>query len=746
MAVDPVLYPETKNLAYPDKAFYPLKIPVSHWQLRHYISHPDPDVLYYASGHDIFYLNTATRKRKHIATLPFEARCTSAGFGYVCVGGEQDGHFAVIKLEESRSADVDAAIPFDYWQTNRGTPRAVDIKVERIGEEIVNSISVHQIHDDEAHLHDVVAVLTNNDKTVRIYSLAHSVETSVLKLPDPMNHATISPDGRTIAAVGDVNTVFFFKRYMRQDPPQIPKPHNRLNMSSAGWHQAITYQLFVPGPDTQKGYFTTAWSASGHLLAVGSEAGYITVFDMDTLDESRGQDVETARLVTVPSSRPNLVGNSWPGAVRAMVFAPDPWDLLIWAEDQGRICVGDLRYGLKSKQIIDLDPKDATLDRLQIEDLEPEEAPDDARRLLELEEEYIQRRLREQEADSDVRLTDGQLRQRNLRLPRLVSRFGDSAYSILENDPQGLTADEQRILESLRTTRQREEELSQGAPRSVNYTSASLFDSSRYQRRDGSDWRSLSGTRSDSFPELSRSSSRYVTNPDPQDGQAASSTSRLHSLQDQQDQLILLQQQNRRRLLVARQASDAEQRSRPETTRAVPPHALRADEQPRSNRDDDEGPWRVISNAMNLARGPLFEGGSAEDREASEERERLDHRRALIQQRERLRNLQRNLDASTGARGEVADSNAGFQSRYELIRETNHDPRGFEAGWELLRRRSARRTGVLTHLTGLEVGVRTAGLAVSRDGRTVWAATEEGIFEIKLAFKYRAQWPAVEMQ
>ncbi|GAM89482.1 hypothetical protein ANO11243_075210 [Dothideomycetidae sp. 11243] len=334
MAIDSIPFAPSDDYALPDKTFYPLDIPVSHWQLRHYISHSDPDVLYYASGTEVYYLNVSTRKRKHIATLPFEARCTASGHGYVCIGGEYKGHFAVIKLEEGRRIDVDVAVPLDHWRSVHGTPRAVDIKVERIGGSIVNSISIHKIQDQDAHLYDVVAVLTNNDSTVRIYSLSHGREVSVLDLPDAMNHATISPDGKTLAAVGDVNTVFFFTR------------------SLPDWELTGRYTLYIPSPHTQRGYFTTAWSPSGHLLAVGSEAGYITVFDMhDFIQavEEAGGDIETIRLATIPSSRPNIQAHTCPGAVRSMLFSPDPWDLLIWAEDQGRICIGDLRNALKSK-------------------------------------------------------------------------------------------------------------------------------------------------------------------------------------------------------------------------------------------------------------------------------------------------------------------------------------------------------------------------------------------------------------
>jgi hypothetical protein len=45
--------------------------------------------------------------------------------------------------------------------------------------------------------------------------------------------------------------------------------------------------------------------------------------------------------------------------------------------------------------------------------------------------------------------------------------------------------------------------------------------------------------------------------------------------------------------------------------------------------------------------------------------------------------------------------------------------------------------------TGREIGVRTAGLAMSNDGRTLWAACEEGVFEIEIKVKGRMFWGAI---
>lgn len=748
MAIDSIPFAPSDDYALPDKTFYPLDIPVSHWQLRHYISHSDPDVLYYASGTEVYYLNVSTRKRKHIATLPFEARCTASGHGYVCIGGEYKGHFAVIKLEEGRRIDVDVAVPLDHWRSVHGTPRAVDIKVERIGGSIVNSISIHKIQDQDAHLYDVVAVLTNNDSTVRIYSLSHGREVSVLDLPDAMNHATISPDGKTLAAVGDVNTVFFFTRSLRKDPPQIPKPHNRLDMSAADWELTGRYTLYIPSPHTQRGYFTTAWSPSGHLLAVGSEAGYITVFDMhDFIQavEEAGGDIETIRLATIPSSRPNIQAHTCPGAVRSMLFSPDPWDLLIWAEDQGRICIGDLRNALKSKQVVELDVKDKSLNRLGFDEIESEQNVEETWRLLELEEEYAQHRRQEDDGDAVVGAPqEGRPRSRPLE-------SGDEAA--FADDPNGLTADEQSVLESLRDARrQQEDSVSGGLPTSINYTSAGQFDhprgdhertepssrNQRYQQGGAS-----SHARSDDF--FSRQLQMLRNQ--------HQATSRYYAVNetDQTTNEYMLPPIRRMEERSQRGTSNNDQFETTPSTRSegpstVPPHALRAPSET-SRREQDDGPWRIISDAMNLARGPLFDSSSSEQV------------RLLSQQQDRLRTLQRDLEAhrynlSTSTASTVTMGSESLGTGANAIQpSSNRYAFGFELGRELLRRRpgvnaATRRPPVSAAFppTGHEIGVRTAGLAVSRDGRTVWAATEQGVFEIALNVKSRSRWPAVDLR
>lgn len=677
----------------------------------------------------------------------------------------------MIKLTGSgplRTVDVDAPLPLDFWQNQRSTPRATNVKVERIGEEIVNSISIHQIRDVEAHLYDVVAVLTNNDKTVRIYSLSQSVETAVLDLPCPMNHATMSPDGTILVAVGDSNEAFFFRRALQQAPPQIPKPHNRLNTGSVTWELTSLVKLrSVDRNYHGSGYFTTAWSPNGQLVAVGSEGGYISVFDMQLFAQCRSDDGDDAIVATIASTRPNSSsamrpGDSLhPGAVRSMIFSPEPWDLLIWAEDQGRICIGDLRTGLRTKQVIELKPDEEGLKKCSLEDLAEDGSGTDEQ----LEEEYW-RRYQENPDTATAANFAGEFfasRERLRRPHQPPSHFPSlSEAAALEDDPRGLTAHEQQLLESLRTTRQRAEARAQGnPPRSVNYTSSTLFDSSNERTSNIGGTTEAARPFSDvlvnhndpygGFPELSRSSQRPATHTTTRDSplNGDNTLPPLHSIQEY---LMLRDREQRER--EARSPTSTQPPSESQLRRrtsipsalsggnsaiphsTIPPHAARATAATIvSPEQEDVNPWRTISNAMNLARGPLFESPRSTENpraRAMEPSARTEQLRRIAQQRERLRGLRRDFDSGNVAAAELYESLTTLRG----LNAARQQGASFGDGYEVLMRRAGRDGAV---------GVRTAGLAASHDGRTLWAACEEGIFEIDIHTKARMGFPAVQM-
>ena len=682
------------------------------------------------------------------------------------MGGEDEGHFAAIKL--SGALDVDSALPLSSLGQNV-TRRAPTVKVERIGEEIVNSISIHRIQDEEAHLDDIVAVLTNNDRTVRIYSLPSCRETKCKDIPFAVNHATISPDGQILVAVGDFNQAYFYKRVIMEDPPQIPKPHNRLTSESLDWKRICKVTLHVTVPDTTVGYFTTAWNPSSSLVAVGSEGGYITIIDRHILEDD-GWDEDNrdeAVVAVVPGSRADFP-SPHPGAIRSMVFSPDPWDLLIWSEDQGRVCVGDLRTGLRSRQVIDLEPKDEAMRRFQMEIPEVDEttmpslatlpthldeleadllrryraAPDNAS-AVNFATEYIEARRRQREHRQALAAARQQITQANNRA-RLT------AAEAMENDPQGLTAREQQILETLRTTRQREEARSNGQiPRSVNYTTPDMF-THPGSGRSGRDTPSSESTSrpiseilssvQEAMPALER-----IHATDPQlTSHTAEEDDSLPPLSSTRDALAAwnssgadlppLPHVTGFRTRAAAESSSSSSRRRQQN--AVPDGVPEAD-------GNDENPWTTIEEHM--GRGPLFEGSARASATsplpAERERDRDAEREA---RRERYESLQNDLDTQR----RIAASAARNRERWRASRLAGSTgaerarsaayPDGYEG---LIRRSQMRGWG---NPTGREIGVRTAGLAMSPDGSTLWAACEEGIFEINIKTKGRMFLPSLE--
>lgn len=683
-----------------------------------------------------------------------------------------------------------------------------------------------------------MAVLTNNDHTVRLYSLPANTETRALELPFPMNHATISPDGRTLVAVGDANLAYFFQREIQHPPPQIPKPHNRLTSAHLEWNLTNVVGLHASETAATQCYFTTAWSPSGQLVAIGSEGGYITVLDIDMLLNPDVED-EDAVVAIVPGSRPDFT-NPHPGAVRSMMFSPEPWDLLVWAEDQGRICIGDLRTGLKTRQVINLEPKDENLRRLNVEDVardanqahvETNTSQTSPRDLDELEEDFIRRYRQATDPTAADHFANEYIEARRRQRVRERERAHIAALSesrqALEDDPRGLTAQEQRILETLRTTRQREEaRTGTGAPpRSVNYTSAEMFrdgirsanasagnnhtDSASTATAGSSSTSSarpiseiLSAALDSNFPELARTN-QLSPQPRPTSSHGPASE-RIPPVprwnnreQDDSPRVVVdgvrLPRRRASVILTPEGRVEGVQRNEEGNGASASTAATAAAD------EEEENPWRTIEEHMSLSRGPLFEnanttgagsrdgGGYAgaaggpspaavaaarqrilaqtgrdtsiddqdrtvnTDYEVAAERARI---RAIAQarQRERWRRLPTNNAAEAdGSNSSSANASGSSNITLATAAQVERLQGAINANSDILLRRAQLRgagAGMGMHgyvvPNGREIGVRTAGLAMSNDGRTLWAACEDGIFEIDIKVRGRMFWGAID--
>jgi Uncharacterised protein domain (DUF2415) len=436
----------TDNLARHHR-YYPTKIAVRHHQLRHLVSVSEGDRVYYVNSHDVYVLDLKTNQSTLLATILFEARCLAARHGWVCVGGEHDGTCALIRLEP------ELGVPKCFGHS---------LSVDVLGGEIVNSMNIHLMKDEPDSEPEPIVLISNNDKTIKIFSLAQREVLTTLEHDTPMNYATLSPDSTILAAVGDSDKVYFYKR--RKLEPSESKWQTAGKYPEYDW-RPMAVPVIPTGDEVYDDYgFAVTFSPSGHLCAASSQGGAISVFNMSSLQESKGEP-EEAILCTFRSSRPTL----W-GCVRAMAFSPPPWDLLAWAEDHGRIGVADVRQMFVRRQSLALDKTKAEM--IHVEDMTPEEYRD-----LELEEKLKQQDLARPQTRrgpiSDRERTGSLLQDAQINAAQRRQRRQD-----IFSRAQGaeLDARERSVLEALETTMDDVERYNQ--PYSVNYTSSPRLRSS----------------------------------------------------------------------------------------------------------------------------------------------------------------------------------------------------------------------------------------------------------------------------
>jgi hypothetical protein len=602
--------------------------------------------------------------RTHIAALPWQARCTAAGFGWICTGGGDKGTFAVIRL--------DSASEVDYFG-NSVSPPPPSVSLEKLGEEIVNSISIHKLTSEHpAIADDVVAVLTNNDKSIRIFSLTQNSQTAVLELPFPVNHATISPDGSLLIAVGDYQQCYFYKRAELK-----PSPDSRSHKHASAhclWEVLDVVPLHVPKSMGSTGYFATAWSPNGRLCAVASEMGYISIIDVEALKALEQR--EDAIVAVISSTRPefSLPYGGCPGAVRTMLFSPSPWDLLIWSEDQGRVCVADLRTGLRARQVLQLTPNQDGPKYVDVKDSPTSRYSrihDD-----DLDAEY-HRQLRSQGIDNDspidaedafLAMEQLSTRDRELALgrQRLDSlRNGSATRSIHYSELSGRT---QRSTAAQRQEARQSSAFSQDFPdlvRQSEATSASNLPSTARLVRDYMRERMASTEAEHSTHTPQQQASVFIREA------STGSAFRLNRLLNEGGPFVSN--------LRSASTTLPDWASIIAVTADGDPGSLFHNEPPRSGRTSPP----TTAGALNEVR----------------------RRRAVLQEQARRRAL--------------ANREAERYHQMSLHRQDTYDP---------------------------SFGLRTAGLAVSGDGRKIWAACDKGVFEYEINIRGRMTMSSIEMR
>ncbi|KAI9800802.1 MAG: hypothetical protein M1825_003585 [Sarcosagium campestre] len=715
MTVDENLYETTESLILSTPPiYYPAKIPFRHWQLRHLISCPYDNTLYYASDSDIYCLHTVTKKRELVTTLPFAPRCLAADHDWLCLGGAENGQFAAIKISKEprsegegatlriqvdalladssdttrgQSEDVDALLPLDLDPSlrhetsrflaarNRARARIqrkyVDLRIEEFGGLITNSVTIHKYSGHDCHSDGVVAVLTNNDKTVRVYSVTQGRLLATLEYPCAMNHASISPDGQLLVAVGDDPFAYFHKHDCANSSGPSNTGADSDDSSVSVWQCLQRYHLTAAADPKNDGCFSTAFSHSGKYCAVASQDGVFTIFATQHV----GNGGEDAIISVMPSSRPRFRMGA--GAIRSLCFSPEPWDLLVCTEHSGRICVTDTRSGFRSRQVVTLTNSPDAVELADIAEDWSAEEPIDPR----LRDSPDPGALRSLRHGTDSPFVAGDFPVGSRERASLMTASPE------ENPNQPFTEHERQILDALRASRERIEAREQ-RPISVNYrasggadvpelSSASIMTADEYLGVTAN----LGGPTTVTYAPTLRD---YI-----RERNAERDTARTRAFEPRRrgSMFVTSWEPPRQQFFDGADAARAVR----EAASRVPAGEQGASAAAGGATDEGSSPWHTIEAAM--ASGLQAETGSRLRRERD--------RDALTS------NIRRDQEAR--------------------IRQDLH-------GRDQLRLLAMERSG----------GLGTTGCAMSTDGRKLYVGTEEGILEYQVNIQSRKYFPRID--
>ena len=301
--------------------------------------------------------------------------------GWLCCGGDL-GQYITLNLKDGKTtpdfslnmdADPDARLPLDldpsrrsitrdtvsYLRRSRNNRYPLFAHEKKIGTELVNCVTLWFPTETTSNrtYQKPVAVVANNDCTVSILDLEDDSETlEKLTFPDFVNRSVLSPDGELLVTICDDPFLYI---HQRRQKPVLTKGRMDLNLGYE-WAQWGRIQLTgqrQADKSNMRGSFAASFSKSGKYLAVATQYGMISVFDTENLTQD-GVDP----LVIFTSSRPGREC----GAVRAMEFSPEPFDLLAWTESSGRIGVADVRNLFLSRQLVMIDSRADDVERIPV--------------------------------------------------------------------------------------------------------------------------------------------------------------------------------------------------------------------------------------------------------------------------------------------------------------------------------------------------------------------------------------------
>ncbi|GAB4818511.1 hypothetical protein N2152v2_005557 [Parachlorella kessleri] len=255
---------------------------IQHWQLRDLLHCPDKDgELFCVHRNRTLRYDVNNDRSSVVQELAFEPTSMTVSHGFVAAGG-QNSQLDVRSL---------------------GTGEVV--YKGHCGGSVNNAL--HIARDASHHLR---LFISNNDDTVKVYSLASGTLVTLVRCPVAINYCSLSPSGRYLVCVGDNRHTYLYES------------------TPTGYRQS---KVFTEACDAG---MCCDWSPSGALFAAVFQDGVAAVWDH-----------RSSRLVA------KLQQGS---ACRNVKFAPAPLDLLAFSEHKGRAHLLDMRVWGQQQQVLEV--------------------------------------------------------------------------------------------------------------------------------------------------------------------------------------------------------------------------------------------------------------------------------------------------------------------------------------------------------------------------------------------------------
>ncbi|KXN69371.1 WD40 repeat-like protein [Conidiobolus coronatus NRRL 28638] len=261
------------------------RLTIQHWQLRDLLACPDKEnEIYLVNQFSVNRYNTITKLSTPVLKyLTYAPTSMTINYGYLAVGGQR-AQLTVRHLESNWSVYT------------------------TVGGSINNSLTIFD-HNNNKRL-----LVSNNDETIKVFSLPDFRKVDTIEFPTPVNYASVSPDGTKMVAVGDSNQVFLYGI------------------------QNDTFQLMAINTATADSGFSCSWNQSSDKYAVASQDGYVSVWDIRHSEK-------IAKFATEQQAATRR-------AARCVKFSPSgSIDLMVYSEHVSYINVVDART-FNTRQVI----------------------------------------------------------------------------------------------------------------------------------------------------------------------------------------------------------------------------------------------------------------------------------------------------------------------------------------------------------------------------------------------------------